>query len=82
MKNYLYVLFNVLSCRYGDVMAFPSDGFAVKRLLATKEQNPLLVAEHTLFRFGEIGIADCSAVTYAPVAIPWTADLPIESAME
>lgn len=68
MKNNIYVLYNNLSGRYGDVMAYPSDGFALQRLKPVLEQQKLL-SETELCRIGTIDIETGVAKTTAPVRL-------------
>ena len=69
MKNYVYVLFNVLSKRYESVMSFPSDGMALHRL-----GNSIDKKEYELCRVGSIGIEDGIIEPCAPVRLVWESD--------
>lgn len=78
MKNNVYVLYNTLSCRYGDVMCYPSDGFAVKRITETLKSDVLKELE--LCRIGTIDIDTGVLNSCAPVRIAWpevTPSLPL-----
>ena len=66
MKNYVYVLFNNLSCRYESVMSFPSDGMALHRL-----GNNIDKKEYSLCRVGSIDIESGVIESCAPVRLIW-----------
>ncbi|MEM1986730.1 MAG: hypothetical protein QXQ24_08340 [Nitrososphaeria archaeon] len=83
MTNGIYCLFNRLSCRYGDVMAFSTDGFAQKRVteyFASGKAGSM--DEHQLFKIGEINIATGQATYCEPTPIPWDIALPMENKTE
>lgn len=73
MKNNLYVIYNTLSKRYGDVVASPTDEYCrqvVQRgLMSNKDIN---LTEYELCRVGSIeietGVIESSG---APVRIDW-----------
>lgn len=69
MKNYLYVFFNNLSNRYGDVVAFPSDGYALARVQKNIPQEQL--EEVQLCRVGSIDINTGEVKPEPPVRIAW-----------
>lgn len=72
MENRLYVIYNTLSQRYGDVCAYPSDGFAVARI------QPAIgdfVKESELCRIGSIDVETGVVHTEPPVRIAWN-DVP------
>lgn len=75
MTNNIYTLYNVLSCRYGDVMAYPSDGFAVKRISEVIKGDAR--KEYELCRVGTIDIDTGTVVSCAPIRIA----LPDDSAV-
>lgn len=79
MKNIIYCLFNRLSCRFSDVMAFPTDGFAVKRLVEQFSKRGETLDEITLYKIGEIDISTGINTSCPPVPIPWNMTLPTES---
>lgn len=66
MKNYIYVLYNVLSKRYESVMSFPSDGMALHRLA-----NNIDKKEFELCRIGSYEIETGVATFEAPVRLVW-----------
>lgn len=74
MKNNLYVLFNKLAMRYGDVVNYPTDSFAVNRLtkIMEKPESGLIKEETILFKVGSIdlenGLMDALP---APIPVPW-----------
>lgn len=71
MKNNIYVLYNRLSNRYGDVISFASDAFAVARIQPTLEKNGQL-EENELCRVGKIDIENGTIETeQAPIRIAW-----------
>lgn len=53
MNNNVYALYNRLSCRYGDVMCYPSDSFAIKRVQEILKNN---LDEFELVRIGMISV--------------------------
>lgn len=66
MKNYVYVMFNKLSCRYESVMSFPSDSMALHRL-----SNNVDKAEYELCRVGSIDIETGIVESTPPVRLIW-----------
>lgn len=66
MKNYVYVLFNKLSCRYESVMSFPSDSMALHRLNSNVDK-----AEYELCRVGSIDIETGVVNAENPVRLIW-----------
>lgn len=66
MKNYIYVLYNVLSCRYESVMSFPSDGMALHRLSGAVDKK-----EYELCRVGSMEIETGVCSFEAPVRLVW-----------
>lgn len=74
MQNNIYCLYNKLSGRYGDVISFPSDGYAVARVM----ENPNLkshITEVELCRIGSVSvetgvITPCGVVRIAFPDIP------------
>lgn len=72
MTNNVYTIYNKHSCRYGDVMAFPTDDFAVARI---KEFQGIKEEEHELCRIGNIDIETGVLKTESPVRIPFSTPL-------
>lgn len=72
MKNFLYVLFNTLACRYGDVLTYPTDGFAISRIkkIAADPQSGLNISEQLLFKVGTIDLITGKVESLEPVPIP------------
>ena len=66
MKNYIYVLYNVLSARYESVMSFPSDGMALHRLSSAIDKK-----EYQLCRVGSIDIESGVIDSESPVRLIW-----------
>lgn len=66
MKNYIYVLFNKLSCRYESVMSFPSDSMALHRLSKNVDKK-----EYELCRVGDIEIETGIINPCAPIRLIW-----------
>lgn len=66
MNNYVYVLFNKLSCRYESVMSFPSDGMALHRLSKNIDTD-----EFELCRIGSISIENGTIEPCPPVRLIW-----------
>lgn len=69
MKNYLYVFYNTLSKRYGDVVAYPSDGFMLHVVQPKIPKEELEVLE--VCRVGSIDIETGIMSTEPPVRIAW-----------
>lgn len=70
MTNNVYVLYNKESLRYGDVMAYPTDGFALARL--QEGLKPSMLSELELCRIGTIDIDTGVIVpSGSPVRIAW-----------
>lgn len=72
MTNNLYAVFNNLSGRYGDVVAFPSDSFALARLAKLRDDTN----EYAIYRVGTIDIESGVVVSAAPVLVPWLGSSP------
>lgn len=70
MTNNLYCVLNTLSGRYGDVVAYPTDGFALARLSEALRDRK---SEYTVTRVGSIDV-ETGHVTASvgPVVVPWT----------
>lgn len=66
MKNYVYVVYNKLSCRYESVMSFPSDAMALHRLSQNVDKK-----EYELCRVGSISIETGNIEPEAPVRLVW-----------
>ena len=66
MKNYIYVLYNTLSCRYESIMSFPSDGMALHRL-----SNNVDKKEYELCRVGSMEIETGVCEFEPPVRLIW-----------
>ena len=82
MKNGIYCLCNILSCRFGDTMAFATDGFAQRRLEDSFTQGNLGNRdEYILKRVGEIDIATGEVIPCVPVQIPWSVTISTETQM-
>lgn len=73
MKNNLYVIYNNLSKRYGDVIASPTDEYCrqvVQRGLTSNKDINLL--EYELCRVGSIDVETGVVESFgAPVRIDW-----------
>lgn len=72
MKNNLYAFYNKLSCRYGDVVAYPSDGYAVARVRELFSRNALPADEIELCYVGTIDIDTGEVMSLPPVRVPIT----------
>lgn len=77
MKNNLYVIYNTLSKRYGDVIASPTDEYCrqvVQRgLMSNKDINLL---EYELCRVGSVDVETGVVESFgAPVRIDWLASV-------
>lgn len=83
MKNFLYVFYNTLSNRYGDVVAFPSDGYALARVQPSIKPEQL--EEIQLCRVGSIDVLTGKVETEPPVRIAWRVEeekLPVSEAVK
>ena len=69
MVNNVYVIYNKLSKRYGDVVSFSTDAFAVKRIKESFSQNPESIEEIELCRVGTVDIETGNIISHAPVRI-------------
>lgn len=79
MTNGIYCLYNKLSLRYGDVIAYPSDGFAVARVVDMAKRGAFALDETELVKVGVIDIENgivsaLSAPVRVPLNSPVTAD--------
>lgn len=70
MLNRIYVLYNKLSARYGDVASFPTDAMAVKMMSEALSERGF-ADEFSLYRVGSIDIETGEAVATAPVLVPF-----------
>lgn len=71
MTNGLYCLYNKLSLRYGDVVAYPSDGFASARVNDMAKRGAFVLAETELVKVGDIDIENGVLTALpAPVRVP------------
>lgn len=70
MVNNVYVVYNTLSKRYGDVVAYPSDSFALARLQKILSAQSDL-SEFELCRIGSIDVESGVLSPAAPVRIAW-----------
>ncbi|QCS37165.1 hypothetical protein [Tortoise microvirus 62] len=80
MKNALYCLYNMLSTRYGDVVCFPTDAYAVQRL--HEDLKPEALKEIELCKIGYIDISTGIAEVHPPIRIPLIVDesvIPIDN---
>ena len=69
MVNNVYSIYNTLSRRYGDVVAYPSDAFASRRLKEVFTDKPELLSELELCRIGTLDIDSGVLTPHAPVRI-------------
>lgn len=69
MKNYLYVFYNNLSKRYGDVICFPSDSFMLHKVQPSIPKDDLETIE--VCRVGSIDILTGEVTSELPVRIAW-----------
>lgn len=71
MLNNVYVVYNRLSCRYGDVLAFPTDSFAITRCCREFQRSGIDLSEVELCRIGAIDVeTGLLRADSAPVRIP------------
>lgn len=69
MTNNIYTIYNKKSGRYGDVMTFPTDDYAVMQI---SKYNGISEDEHELCRIGTIDIETGIVCSEAPVRVPFT----------
>lgn len=72
MTNNIYTIYNKKSGRYGDVMTFPTDDFAVSQI---SKFNGISEDEHELCRVGTIDIETGIICSEAPVRVPFTSSV-------
>lgn len=82
MINNVYCLYNVLADRYGDIFAFPSDGYALKRIMENIARAGYELSEYQLVRNGSIDISTGVITASTPVRVPWNVSVPVESEMK
>lgn len=69
MVNRIYVLYNKLSARYGDVTSFATDAMAVKSVSEVLNKQGF-ADEFNLYRIGTLDIETGETVANAPVLVP------------
>lgn len=69
MVNRIYVLYNKLSARYGDVTSFPTDAMAV-RTISQVLQKQGFADEFALYKVGQIDVETGECVANAPALVP------------
>jgi hypothetical protein len=84
MKNNLYVVYDNVGRRYGQVYAYPSDGYALlelRPLVAVRDKQTGAVLEkesipqfsrYVLCRVGEIDIESGTVSPQSPVRLSWS----------
>lgn len=75
MTNNIYVFYNTLSRRYGDVIAYPSDDFAKARISNSVKAGKLDISELELCRVATIDISTGVITPCAPLRI----DIPLDA---
>lgn len=71
MKNNVYVVYNTLSKRYGDVVAYPSDAFALARLQPVLSSGQNKLSEYELCRVGVIDVETGVLESTPAVRVAW-----------
>ncbi|QCS36792.1 hypothetical protein [Tortoise microvirus 104] len=74
MHNNIYIIYNVLSKRYGDVVAYPSDAFAARRLSEVYKDHPEHLKEMELCRIGSVSIETGVVTPHDPIRIDLDVD--------
>lgn len=82
MKNCVFTLYNNLSCRYGDVMSYPTEGFAQKVLSTQLPKMNMDLSEYELCRIGDIDVLTGVIEPCAVKRIPWNSVQPLEQKAE
>lgn len=79
MKDYIYSLYNVLSKRYVNVMAYPSDGMAVHQLSRAPDLDKKMFE---ICKVGSIEIETGIIEPCPPKRLDWESDtaLPVTEA--
>ena len=72
MTNNLYSIHNTLSARFGDVVAYPSDGYALARIQSAFKAHGDSLTEFQVFNVGSIDIETGVVVPCSPRPLPWT----------
>lgn len=70
MENKVFVVYNTLSKRYGDVVAYPTDEFALARLQPVLSRQGSL-DEFELCRVGSVDVETGVISPCPPVRIAW-----------
>lgn len=78
MVNKIYSLYNRLSKRYGDVVAYPTDAFAAHEVSFLLSKNPNMSSEICLYCIGEVQIEN-GQVTPIP---PYEIELSIKNSVD
>ena len=78
MKNCVFTLYNKLSLRYGDVMSYPTVGFAQKTLSVQLPKMNMDLAEFELCKIGEIDV-ETGIIEPCPITrVDWNNVQPLE----
>lgn len=75
MKNNVYVVYDSIGLRYGQMYAFPTDGFAqleLRPMLLGRDNNQANLKRYEICRVGEIDIENGILSPCAPVRLSWT----------
>lgn len=69
MVNKIYSLYNRLSKRYGDVVAYPTDAYASHEVSFLLSKNPNMASEISLYCIGEVDISNGTVSPIPPYEI-------------
>lgn len=78
MVNKIYSLYNRLSKRYGDVVAYPTDAYAAHEISFLLSKNPSMSSEISLYCIGEV---DISNGTVSPIP-PYEVELSVQQTVD
>lgn len=87
MKNKLYVVYDNIGLRYGQVSAYPSDGFALitmRPLIAGQDpvQSKVNLQRYELCCVGELDVETGHVVPQDPVRLSWSSTPYLETVAE
>lgn len=82
MVNKIYSLYNRLSKRYGDVVAYPTDAYAAHEVSFLLSKNPNMSSEVSLYCVGEIDISNGTVTPIPPFEIELSTQQTVDNMSE
>lgn len=82
MKNNVYVVYDSVGLRYGQMYAFPTDGFAqleLRPMLLGRDNNVSNLKRYEICRVGEIDIETGVLTPCSPVRLSWSSTPVLET---